>query len=296
MNTAHTTRQRPARLAVGIIGPGRVGSVLGAALERAGHSVVAASAVSEASRGRVAARLPDARVHEPAEVVAAADLVLVTVPDDALEPLAGGLAETGVDVTGKLVAHASGAYGHSVLGPLTRAGALPLALHPVMTFTGRDEDLTRLADCSFGVTSPEPLRPIAEALVVEMGAEPVWIAEEHRALYHAALAGGANHLVTLVAESASLLNLAGVDHPGRMLAPLLGAALDNALRLGIDGLSGPVLRGDADTVARHIAQLREHSPESAASYVALARLTADRALAAGLLKPQDAERLLDVLA
>lgn len=72
-----------------------------------------------------------------------------------------------------------------------------------MTFTGRDEDLTRLANCSFGVTSPESLRPIAEALVMEMGAEPVWIAEEYRALYHAALAHGANHLVTLVTESAS---------------------------------------------------------------------------------------------
>ncbi|KUP95530.1 Rossmann-like and DUF2520 domain-containing protein [Thermobifida cellulosilytica] len=295
MNTAHDTRQRPARLSVGVIGPGRVGSVLGAALARAGHRVVAASAVSEASRQRAAARLPDARICEPAEVVAQSDLVLLTVPDDALAPLANGLAATGAPLTGKLVAHASGAHGTGVLDPLTRAGALPLALHPVMTFTGRDEDLNRLANCSFGVTAPEPLRPIAEALVVEMGAEPVWIAEEYRALYHAALAQGANHLVTLVAESASLLALAGVDHPGRMLAPLLGAALDNALRLGIDGLSGPVMRGDADTVAAHLAQLRRHAPESAASYVALARLTADRALAAGLLRPEDAERLLDVL-
>ncbi|AAZ56918.1 conserved hypothetical protein [Thermobifida fusca YX] len=295
MNTAHDTRQRPARLAVGVIGPGRVGSALGAALERAGHRVVAAAAISEASRQRVAARLPHARILEPADVIAESDLVLLTVPDDALAPLTNGLAATGVTVTGKLVAHASGAHGYSVLAPLTQAGALPLALHPVMTFTGRDEDLTRLANCSFGVTTPESLRPIAEALVMEMGAEPVWIAEEYRALYHAALAHGANHLVTLVTESASLLAQAGVDHPGRMLAPLLGAALDNALRLGIDGLSGPVMRGDADTVATHLAQLREHAPESVASYLALARLTADRALAAGLLRPQDAERLLDVL-
>ncbi|GLU47357.1 Rossmann-like and DUF2520 domain-containing protein [Nocardiopsis ansamitocini] len=296
MNTANPAQQRPARLKVGIIGPGRVGSVLGVALEQVGHSVVAVSAVSEASRARAAQRLPGAHLCEPAEVVEAADLILLTVPDDALAPLANGLAETGAPVAGRLVAHVSGAHGYSVLAPVTAEGALPLALHPVMTFTGRDEDLNRLANCSFGITSPEPLRPIAEALVVEMGAEPVWIEEERRGLYHAALAGGANHLVTLVAESAALLGVAGVEHPGRMLGPILGAALDNALRLGIDGLSGPVLRGDAQTVADHIAQLREHSPESVAGYVALARLTADRALAAGLLKPQDAERLLDVLA
>lgn len=123
----------------------------------------------------------------------------------------------------------------------------------------------------------------------------MWIAEEHRTLYHTALAGGANHLVTLVAESASLLQAAGVEHPSRMLGPLLGAALDNGLRLGMDGLSGPVLRGDTETVSAHLAELHRHSPESVPAYVALARLTADRALAAGLLKPHDAERLLDVL-
>ncbi|GAB3211342.1 hypothetical protein GCM10027294_33270 [Marinactinospora endophytica] len=295
MDPTEETRQRPARLAIGVIGAGRVGSVLGAALRRAGHEVVAVSAVSDASRDRAAERLPGARVCEPADVVSAADLVLLTVPDDVLDPLVRGLVGTGTRVEGKLVAHASGRYGYGVLAPLTEAGALPLALHPVMTFTGRPEDIDRLANCSFGVTAPEPLRPIAEALVVEMGAEPVWIAEERRALYHAALAGGANHLVTLVAESAALLGEAGVDQPARMLGPLLGAALDNALRLGVGGLSGPVVRGDAGTVAEHIAELRAHSPESAAAYVALARLTADRALAAGLLKPQDAERLLDVL-
>ncbi|MDA8371042.1 MAG: DUF2520 domain-containing protein [Nocardiopsaceae bacterium] len=295
MQETESMGRRPARLAIGVIGPGRVGSVLGAALERAGHEVVAASAVSEASRERVARRLPRARVAEPAEVVDSADLVLLTVPDDALGPLVRGLVETGTDVKGTFFVHTSGSHGYGVLSPATAAGGLPLALHPVMTFTGRDEDLHRLASCTFGVTAPDVLRPIAEALVVEMGAEPVWIAEEHRTLYHAALAGGANHLVTLVAESASLLGAAGVEHPGRMLGPLLGAALDNALRLGIDGLSGPVLRGDTETVAGHIAELRAHSPESVPPYVALARLTADRALAAGLLKPHDAERLLDVL-
>ncbi|MFC4563871.1 Rossmann-like and DUF2520 domain-containing protein [Nocardiopsis mangrovi] len=294
METTEVTR-RPARLAIGVIGPGRVGSVLGAALERAGHRVVAAAAVSDASRERVAERLPHATLLEPADVVEAVDLVLLTVPDDALAPLVRGLVDTGTPVAGTFLAHTSGSHGHGVLAPATAAGALPLALHPVMTFTGRDEDLDRLTNASFGVTAPDVLRPIAEALVVEMGAEPVWIAEEHRTLYHAALAGGANHMVTLVAESAALLTRAGVDDPGRMLAPLLGAALDNALRLGMDGLSGPVLRGDTETVAGHIAELRAHSPESVPAYVALARLTADRALAAGLLKPHDAERLLDVL-
>ena len=289
------TNEHPARLKVGIVGPGRAGTALGGALARAGHQVVAAAAVSELSKHRVRDHFPRAKLTSPAGVLEAADLVLLTVPDDVLPGLVEGLAATGAPYTGRLVAHASGAHGVRVLDPATRAGALPLALHPVMTFTGREDDVDRMKGVCFGVTAPEPLRPAAEALVIEMGGEPVFIAEENRALYHAALAFAANHLVTLVAEAASLLGQAGADNPERMLGPLLGAALDNALRLGDAALTGPVARGDADTVASHLAALRAAAPEALPAYLALARLTADRALAAGRLSAGDAERLLDVL-
>jgi predicted short-subunit dehydrogenase-like oxidoreductase (DUF2520 family) len=285
---------RPGRLAVGVLGAGRVGSVLGAALAQAGHRIVAAAGVSDASRRRAVERL-GVGISQPADVIRGSDLVLLTVPDDVLPGLVSGLAATGADLRGKMLVHTSGAYGLGVLEPATAAGALPFALHPVMTFTGRDDDLRRVTGCSFGVTAPEPLRPVAEALVIEMGGEPVWIADEGRALYHAALASAANHMVTLIAESQELLKKIGVDHPGRMLGPLLGAALDNALRLGIAGLTGPVVRGDAGTVRKHVDALILAAPEAADAYVALARLTADRALAAGLLKPEEAERLLDAL-
>ena len=131
--------------------------------------------------------------------------------------------------------------------------------------------------------------------MIEMGGEPVFIAEENRALYHAALAFAANHLVTLVAEAASLLRDAGAENPNRMLGPLLGAALDNALRFGDAGLTGPVARGDDGTVAAHVAAIAAAEPAALPAYLALARLTADRALAAGMLSASDAERLLDVL-
>jgi predicted short-subunit dehydrogenase-like oxidoreductase (DUF2520 family) len=257
--------------------------------------VVAASAVSDTSLARARRLLPGAAIMRPGEVLAQSSLVLLTVPDDALPGLVAGLAATGAPMEGRLLAHASGRHGLAVLEPATRRGALPLALHPVMTFTGRPDDLDRLAGISFGVTAPEPLRPAAEALVIEMGGEPVFIAEERRSLYHAALASGANHLITLVVQAADLLREAGVAEPARMLGPLLSAALDNALRLGDAGLTGPVARGDADTVADHIEALRDVSPEALRAYVALARLTADRALAARMLTAPDAQRLLDVL-
>jgi predicted short-subunit dehydrogenase-like oxidoreductase (DUF2520 family) len=284
--------QRPdaARLQVGVIGAGRVGSVLGAALRRAGHELVGVSALSEASRARADLLLPGVPVRQPEEIVRSSTLVVLAVPDDALSGLVGGLAELGAFRAGQLVAHVSGRHGLEVLAPAY--GVLPLALHPALPFTGTPVDLDRLAGASFGVTSPDVLRPIAEALVVEMGGEPVWVLEHLRPLWHAALAHGANHLVTLVASAAELLREAGAEDPGAVLAPLLSAALDGALRSGDAALTGPVSRGDAGTVAAHLAAL----PDAVRpSYVALARLTADRALASGRLRAQQAEGLLGVL-
>jgi predicted short-subunit dehydrogenase-like oxidoreductase (DUF2520 family) len=289
------TSEHPARLRIGIIGPGRAGTALARALSRAGHQVTAAAAISERSKRRVGEYFPRARLTDPANVLDDADLVLLTVPDDVLPGLVEGLAAIDAPYAGRLVVHASGAHGIRVLDPATRVGALPLALHPVMTFTGREDDVDRIKGVSFGVTAPDPLRPAAEALVIEMGGEPVFIAEENRALYHAALAFAANHLVTLVSEAASLLRDAGAEHPNRMLGPLLSAALDNALRFGDAGLTGPVARGDEGTVAAHVAAIAAAEPAALPAYRALARLTADRALAAGLLSADDAERLLEVL-
>lgn len=288
--------EKPARLAVGVVGAGRVGSALAAALGTAGHRVVAASGVSEVSRRRAESLLPGVPLMEPAAVLERADLVLLTVPDDALPALVKGLAETGAVRPGQLVVHTSGRYGTAVLDPALRAGGLPLALHPAMTFTGTPVDVQRLVGCSFGVTAPGALRMAAEALVIEMGGEPEWIEEAARPLYHAALAIGANHLVTLVAQSMDLLKTAGVAEPGRMLGPLLGAALDNALRSGDAALTGPVARGDAGTVTAHLQELKAHAPEAVASYVAMARATADRALANGMLKAEYAVALLGALA
>lgn len=286
----------PPRLSVGVVGVGRAGAVLAAALDRAGHRVVAVHAVSETSLLRAQALLPNAAVLPVPEVLAAADLVLLTVPDDVLPGLVAGLAEAGHVRPGQFLVHASGRYGTGVLEPATRVGALPLALHPVMTLTGTSLDLERLSGCPFGVTAPDVLRPVAEALAVEMGGEPVWVAEEDRTLYHAALANASNHLVTLTAQSMDLLAAAGVEYPSRLLGPLMTASLDNALRRGDAALTGPVVRGDAGTVRDHLTVLGEVSPESRAAYLAMARLTADRAMASGLLPAPRAEALLDVLA
>jgi predicted short-subunit dehydrogenase-like oxidoreductase (DUF2520 family) len=280
---------------VGIIGAGRVGAVLGAALAAAAHDVVAAAGLSAASAERAARLLPGVPLVPADEVVAAADLVVLAVPDDTLSGLVAGLAETGAWRAGQLTFHTSGAHGLAVLAPAERAGVLPLALHPAMTFSGAPEDADRLTGAPFGVTSHDQHRAVAETLVLEMGGEPFFVAEEDRRLYHAALVTGANHLVTLVAEAADLLRAAGVEAPDRVLAPLLTAALDNGLRRGDRGLTGPVSRGDVGTVRDHLQTLAERAPASVEAYAALARRTTERALAAGRLRPAEGAPLLELL-
>lgn len=270
--------------------------MLAAALARAGHNIVAANAVSETAQLRASAMLPGTPLKPVESVFAASDLVLLTVPDDALKGLVDSAAAQGWVKAGQFLMHCSGRYGTDVLDSATRQGALPLALHPVMTFTGTSLDLDRLSGCPFGVTAPEQLQSAAAALVVEIGGEPMSVDEARRPLYHAALAHSANHLVTLVGESMDLLSLAGVDDPGRMLEPLLSAALDNVLVDGDQALTGPVARGDAGTVSTHLTELADVSTHTAAVYRSLARRTADRALAAGVLDPAGAVELLEVLA
>lgn len=303
---------RPGRLGVGVVGAGRVGAVLGSALRAVGHPVVAASGISAASRDRVDALLAGVPLLEVPAVVERAELVLLTVPDDALGPLVAGLAELGAWQPGQIVLHTSGRYGTDILAPARAAGAIPLAVHPAMTFTGTSLDLVRLEGCCFAVTAPAPVLPIGQALVVELGGEPVVLAEAARPLYHAALAHGANHLVVLVAQAAQALAAAGVHEPGRMLGPLLTAALDGALRAehgqtgragqgAIATMTGPVVRADVGTVRDHLAVLielaaREGAVDLPVAYRTLARAGTQRALAAGRLREDAAQALLDVLA
>jgi predicted short-subunit dehydrogenase-like oxidoreductase (DUF2520 family) len=276
----------PVQLRIGVVGAGRVGAVLGAALARAGHNVVAASGVSERSRKLAQHWLPQAQILPPDEVVAAADLVLLAVPDDALRALVNGLAATQAWRPGQIVAHTCGAHGIGVLDAASSRGVVPLALHPVMTFAGRGEDLDRLQGAPFGVTALDEMRAVAETLVVEIGGEPVWVPELARPAYHAALSMSANYLVTIINDSLDLLDASGVEQADHLVAPLLSAALDNVLRLRDGALTGPVSRGDAGTVATHLATLRSQAPQVVSEYIELGRRTADRAHKSGQLSDE----------
>jgi predicted short-subunit dehydrogenase-like oxidoreductase (DUF2520 family) len=217
----------------------------------------------------------------------------LAVTDTELAGLVSGLAATAAVRPGTIVAHTSGANGTGILEPLTQQGCIPLAIHPAMTFTGSDEDISRLPDTCFGITAADEVGyAIAQSLVLEMGGEPFRVREDARTLYHAALAHASNHLVTVLADALEALRAAvrGTellgqqlvdDQPGgiaeRIVGPLARAALENTLQRGQAALTGPVARGDAAAVADHLHALAQVDPQLAQAYRVNGLRTAQRA-------------------
>lgn len=223
---------REGRLGIGVIGAGHVGPVLAAALGGAGHAIVGVATVSEAGRERVDVLLPGVPVLTVPEVVERSELVLIAVPDAELPELVAGLAAVGAWQPGQLVVHTAPGYGTGVLQPAFQAGAIPLAIHPAMVFTGTSIDLARLHETWCAVTAPAPVLPIAQALVVELGAEPVVVPEAERARYGEVMAEARTFATDAVAGFVGTLREAGIEQPARLLGPLIRAAVETALAAG----------------------------------------------------------------
>ena len=223
---------RDGRLGVGIIGAGRVGPVLGAALAGAGHAVVGITSGSDDER--VSAVLPDVPLLETQEVVRRAELVILAVPSDQLAALVAGIAEVGGWQVGQLVLHTDAAHGIEVLRPAAERGAIPLAVHPAITFTGTSMDLRQLQAGYAAVTAPAAVLPIAQALAVEMGCEPVVIAEADRAAYADAIETVTEFSRSIIGQSTSRLREIGVENPGGYLSALVQSTVERALREASD--------------------------------------------------------------
>ena len=282
---------------IGVIGAGRVGAVLAAALQQTPgcHEIVAAAGESTASRTRIETLLPGVPIDKPTAVARSCDLLLLTVPDDMLGNVVNMLSASGAIREGQYVAHTSGRHGLAVLDPAAALGAHVLAMHPAMTFTGTEVDLARLPGCVFGVTANEQSESLATSLVADLGGSIVRVPEDRRTLYHAGLAHGANHLVTLVSQAMDLLRESGADDPAATLRPLLTAALDNALSSGDAALTGPIVRGDVNTVRAHLVDIAASAPATLESYVVLARATANRCVLDGRLLPIRAAKIIGLL-
>ena len=219
------------RLGVGVIGAGRVGPLIAAALSRAGHSLVAITPPSEEDTERVDAIVPGVTYADPLEIVERSELVVLALPDRELPGFIEGLSIQKAWTTGQIVLHTSISHGLDVLDSARSQGAIPLALHPLMEFTGTSMDLARMSGAWCVVSAPAVAEPIASALAVEMGMEPLVVAEQNRPEVASAIALATSFSHTTIHEAASRLKAAGIDNPGVVMRPLVNSSVDNALRL-----------------------------------------------------------------
>jgi predicted short-subunit dehydrogenase-like oxidoreductase (DUF2520 family) len=220
------------RLKIGVVGAGPVGTVLGKALAAAGHQLIGITTTDTKNIERAEAMLTDVPVLSVDEVVQGADFVLFAIPANEISSTVSGLAKAGMFRAGQLIAHTAGEFGIGVLEPATAQGVIPLALHPAMSFTGTSIDLSRIRESFFAVAAPAVALPIAQALVIEMGAEPVVISEEEREIYFEAISVANNFSKLIVSQSIGLLESVGVENPRAVLGPLLRSAVEEALADG----------------------------------------------------------------
>lgn len=257
---------------LGIVGPGRMGTVLAAAFERAGHHVAVSLGGGEQARARFRARFPDATVTtEPGEV-GGVDLVVIAVPDDLVEQVATDLAVADAVGEGQRVVHVAGSLGLDALRRPALTGARIAACHPAQTVHAADLDPDVLDGAAWAVTARPDDRAWARALVEQVGGVPHDVPEDRRTLYHAGLTVGSNAVGAAVSVARRLLLAAAVGDPTAFLAPLVRASVGNVLDDGASAITGPVARGDLGTVRRHLAELDRSAPELAELYRGLARV------------------------
>ncbi|MEN9713596.1 MAG: hypothetical protein RLZZ164_260 [Actinomycetota bacterium] len=220
------------QLTVGIIGAGPVGCVLGRALASAGHLIVGIATTDARNQERADALIPGVAIKPAAELIELADLILLAIPAGQLAEFVAGVATAGLWRQGQLVVHTAAEFGLEVLNPATNLGVIPLAIHPAMAFTGTNVDVSRIHESFFAVSAPAVALPIAQALVIEMGAEPVVITEAQRPKYVEAIGVATNFSALLANQAIGLLKEIGIEDARGLIAPVIYSSVERALADG----------------------------------------------------------------
>jgi predicted short-subunit dehydrogenase-like oxidoreductase (DUF2520 family) len=281
---------------VGIIGAGAVGTALGAALHRAGWPVVAVASRDAARRERFRSLVPGARAFaEAPAILDEAELLILAVPDDAIEHLAGELRLYG----GQALVHTSGVLGAEVLEPARAAGTQIGAFHPLVSFADTERAIEAFRGATIAVEGEDELAALLADMAGALGATAVRLAPGSKAAYHAAAVLAAGGFIALLDAIAELGAVAGLDEAGALAiyGGLIEQTLGNARALGIRAaLTGPMTRGDVGTLARHLEAMARHAPAALPLYVAAAEREIQLAESRGSLAPHAAESMRQLLA
>ncbi|MHC4591226.1 MAG: Rossmann-like and DUF2520 domain-containing protein [Planctomycetota bacterium] len=278
-----------------IIGAGTVGTALAKLLVEAGYQFVGAASRSLES-AQAACDLAGAgrATVDPTDLTRLADLVLITTPDDAIQTVCDMLAEVDAFQVGTVVAHCSGALASDVLESARAAEACVGSFHPLQTLATVEEAVEILPG-SYCCIEGDPVATAAlESVANAIGLKVIQIPTEAKALYHAAAVMACNYLVALEDAALALAEAAGIERADALAAllPLVKGTVSNLEAVGTpDCLTGPIARGDVETVRGHVEAMQEMTPELLPLYRLLGLRTIDVALAKGTLTKKAAAEL-----
>jgi predicted short-subunit dehydrogenase-like oxidoreductase (DUF2520 family) len=279
------------RPTLAFIGAGRAGSALAEGLSRAGHRIVAVHSRTPVHAARLAAGTGAAVVGTAVEAASRADITFLTVPDAEIANVAATIAATGVTLPGQSLVHCSATHGPEVLAAASTTAATIGAFHPLQALAGA-QSARLLRGTSFALEAPQPLLGQLQALVADLGGHLLALPPGGRALYHAAAVLVGNAPLALLARATTLLEEAGVaevDARRALTALLAGAASNASTGEAASALTGPVVRGDAATVANHL-EVLSADPSTRELYRRLALETL------ALAGPEGREAVADALA
>jgi len=280
-------------LKIGFIGAGTVATTLAIALSNKGYPVVAISSLNRESARKLTNRISGCRAYDDNQEVAdKAEFVFIITPDDIIASVAAEIKWQ----PGQNVVHCSGADSTDILEPARKAGARVGVFHPLQTFASQKQE--NLPGITFAIEADESLLTTLKEMAAALGGHWIEIKADDKVIYHAAAVFACNYLITLVKMATDLWQSFDIppEKSTRALLPLLRGTINNIDTVGIPRcLTGPIARGDAGTIRKHLNALHRVSPDFVASYRELGLQTITIALAKGSIDNKQADELEAIL-
>ncbi|MEN6330384.1 MAG: Rossmann-like and DUF2520 domain-containing protein [Smithella sp.] len=280
-----------------IIGLGKVGTAIGHLLKKAGHKIIAVSDKSTAALNTALPYTGGEAFSDPKKAVIGADIILITTPDDIIAEACHEIAIPEL-VEGKFIFHMSGAGSLDLLDAAKSAGASVASIHPLQSFSSIDTAISNIPGSIFGITADKKVQKKAGIIVRDLNGTPIFISPAQKPLYHAAACFASNYLVSLLNVVEAIYESIGISKENAQKAylPLVYGTLKNIEKSGaIQALTGPIARGDAGTIKKHIAAIEETQSQYAPLYSALGLITIDVARKKGTLSSKQAKIIINLL-
>ncbi len=280
-----------------IIGLGMVGTAIGHLLKKSGHEIIAISDKSAAALKNALPYTGAKAFRDPKKAVMEADCILITTPDDNIRSACNKIANSKL-VKEKFVFHMSGAGGIDLLDSAKEAGAFIASIHPLQSFSSINTAINNIPGSIFGITADKRAKKLSEIIVRDLSGIPIFITPAQKPLYHAAACIASNYMVSLLNVVESIYESIGISKTNARKAylPLIYGTLKNVENSGsISALTGPIARGDAGTIKKHIAAIEKTQPQYSSLYSTLGLIAVDIAQKKGTLSSKQAKIINELL-